>query len=1144
MPATYTVKSKKSGKSYDMTWDKPEPPTSLEAKQYIWEQENPSILTRAKNLGGEAWAGAKKAATPNPKEMDAFGLPKPWGEKTDAALDKPFVPPDETEPDTWMGGFGKGLFNEYISPMTTPRSIAQTALTGKTALKAARRFGAPAALPDIAPAPLGPERGPAGMQPYKNPNLGTNKPGWTEGQFSEIPDASSSMALPPKPTRLALPPAPNTFYGGRQGLGRGLMDMAEGPVYPKSPAEASFNALIPERYKPGPSNTGTTGSFPYVRPPNDIPSLGAGGLPDIPTPVTPGSVTSRSPKPPASTLNRVYARASDSDVEFLAKQGDKAAIAEGVLRPTLRERLAYLIEDETGSVGPGNAQKMQEFLKKRRQPIEDFYEQNPGARTGGEGRQTGQFAEGSGGLADLTAGKMKPYPMPSAGRAIPPTTLPDLMDEFQAQPATPKGFDWPEAGGRYEADALGSHKLQPESPDLRFDPRESMLRNPVSPLDMPLGPVAESKGVMRETLDAFGKPKVKTRPFGDRVGVEPEPKKYLGDDPKRSGERGSFSRKPIPDEPDFDPKNDPVIRKKANKIQAKDWSTRREAAKVHAEFAVDDFKDLAGKEDLIDKFQAGDRTGRLADVAKLFDNLYETEKAAGLKMTKKENYLRQLYSDLVDDTTPAVQGGVVPKHPSFTKKSTYATYKEARAAGMTPRFNDLPGIIGERVRESKVAIANKQFDDYLNKTGQKQPKMTIKEPTQLHFSGPHSKQLGKYTENVLGGGWKPQVVTGQIVSKLKNVYLAGGIPFTPLNIHGWNIGRSAYMARGVKGIKTFARSIVNPAHNVRYLKSEKELIRKAIDYGYSAKTENIATDELTDLLNKSMVGRGVNKAFSIGEKMFEKPLFDVYLPAEKARILRQVYDEMLPKVGEEAALRQASDIANDFMGGINKSLRNKNGKSLLQIIALAPDWAESRINLAVKGAKSIAGKEHPLYAKGLARAAAMRGAGAAAGAGTAAYGATRGDKPSDLTSIGLGKTESGKIREFPILGTAAEALRIPEESIRGFMQGDLSPMVRLLRNRLSQPAQSAIGLMFNMDAFGNPLSGKTKYDEEITKEQALFNFLNVASQSLQPQQLQSLVGFMEGKQGLEESVVQGLELPLRYSTIREEPGRRSRSRSR
>lgn len=43
-------------------------------------------------------------------------------------------------------------------------------------------------------------------------------------------------------------------------------------------------------------------------------------------------------------------------------------------------------------------------------PIDKFYEDNPQAVNGGEGRMTGQFEEGSGGLSDVAAGRTSRYP--------------------------------------------------------------------------------------------------------------------------------------------------------------------------------------------------------------------------------------------------------------------------------------------------------------------------------------------------------------------------------------------------------------------------------------------------------------------------------------------------------------------------------------------------------------------------------------------------------------------------------------------------------------------------------------------------------------------------------------------------------------
>lgn len=584
----------------------------------------------------------------------------------------------------------------------------------------------------------------------------------------------------------------------------------------------------------------------------------------------------------------------------------------------------------------------------------------------------------------------------------------------------------------------------------------------------------------------------------------------------------------------------------ANKGKAKDWATQRNAARIHGQYAAEDFADLANKPELIDKFEAGDRSGRLADVAKVFDELYKAETAAGIKMRSKENYLRHVFRpDMIDEE---IAGGatVVPRNPSFSKSSTFKTFADARAAGKIPKFNDLPSIIADRVRASKVAIADRKFYDYLDATQQlplNPSKSTLREPASWAFSGPDANNLNTYKENVLGKSPKRIKTAANVAAKTKNIYLAGGIPGTPLNIHGYNIVRSQYMSSGMKGIGDFMKGVFNPKGDVAYVKSERDLIKKAIDYGYQTHGETANPSVLEDFLNKNKIGRGVEKGFKLEEKIFEDPLFKVRLPAAKARVLRENYDRLLPKVGEEQALRQASTIANDFMGGINKSLRNKTYQDLLQVGILAPDWAESRINLAVKGAKALVGKADPIYAKALGRGLVMRGAGAA----TAGYlGNKIGSKPSDLTSVGLGETKFGKIREAPIYGTATEGLRIPEQAIRGAYAGDLSPVTKIVKNRMSTPAQSVINTVLNQDAYGNPLSGPDKYGRPTPIPKTLMNYADQITQSIQPQQLQALIGYLQKKQGGEEAISQGLELPLTYASQKKfgRARRRVRTRSR
>lgn len=69
------------------------------------------------------------------------GMEPLYGPRTEKTLSTPLLPEmSGPEPDTWWGGFGKGMYDEFARPMSTPRSIAQEVLTGGTATGVAK-FG-------------------------------------------------------------------------------------------------------------------------------------------------------------------------------------------------------------------------------------------------------------------------------------------------------------------------------------------------------------------------------------------------------------------------------------------------------------------------------------------------------------------------------------------------------------------------------------------------------------------------------------------------------------------------------------------------------------------------------------------------------------------------------------------------------------------------------------------------------------------------------------------------------------------------------------------------------------------------------------------------------------------------------------------
>jgi len=138
--------------------------------------------------------------------------------------------------------------------------------------------------------------------------------------------------------------------------------------------------------------------------------------------------------------------------------------------------------------------------------------------------------------------------------------------------------------------------------------------------------------------------------------------------------------------------------------------------------------------------------------------------------------------------------------------------------------------------------------------------------------------------------------------------------------------------------------------------------------------------------------------------------------------------------------------------------------------------------------------------------------------------------PGHTFEIESGYTEDGQKRHLKWAGTALDFARLPIDVIIGLSQGDFSVPARIVRNRLSTPAQGAFSLLTNTDAFGNPVYGKEKYGQPMDVDKQI---VNVSSQVLNavgmPWFLQEFAKGVSGQQGLEQTLLKGFELPFRYS---------------
>jgi hypothetical protein len=77
-----------------------------------------------------------------PKQsLDKWGVgPANYGPNTESFLSHEFLP-EMKQPETWMGGFTKGLYDEFVRPLSSPRNILSGLITGGTGSKIASELG-------------------------------------------------------------------------------------------------------------------------------------------------------------------------------------------------------------------------------------------------------------------------------------------------------------------------------------------------------------------------------------------------------------------------------------------------------------------------------------------------------------------------------------------------------------------------------------------------------------------------------------------------------------------------------------------------------------------------------------------------------------------------------------------------------------------------------------------------------------------------------------------------------------------------------------------------------------------------------------------------------------------------------------------
>lgn len=581
-----------------------------------------------------------------------------------------------------------------------------------------------------------------------------------------------------------------------------------------------------------------------------------------------------------------------------------------------------------------------------------------------------------------------------------------------------------------------------------------------------------------------------------------------------------------------------------------DWVNQRRASKIEGLLKSKEFADLATKGfEGIKEFQAGNKQGRFQAVKKYFDEKFKELTEHGVDMSYKKDYLPQLWENS-EEEIEKVFGRKLSTKPSFTLESIFKTYEEGIAAGLTPRYKTIPELIGWYEQKANKALADTKFFQTLADSGligtksnvpsswipldpKSFPIKRIKTAEGVHsgvFYAP--PELASMINNYLRepDPRSAELLIQQIAdytSSAKNRLLSFGIPGTGINFHGFNILARSYLDAGPKGALKTAYYMVNPDAAGKYVEEHLKIAPEAVKSGLSLSTADYLSPlerETQPLL--SQFGKTWNE-------LFEKPLFEKILTAKKLEGWQRVAKEYASFLPEEQAKKEAAKIINTIYGGINweEMGRDRNLQNLFRIAALTPDWLESNIRLGAGIGKALLSPTDPL---GKAYRRAMTNlVGAYIGLSlinklTSGHFMFEND-PGHTFEIEAGYTKDGQKRYIRPFGTAVDFVRIPVDVTISLLKGDPRPAFRAVANRLSPIVSPVIHLLANTNWAGQPIYGKDRYGKPMPPLQ---QGLNVASELGTALGVPSFLGQfargLTGQQGLEQTLTQGFEMPVRY----------------
>lgn len=622
-----------------------------------------------------------------------------------------------------------------------------------------------------------------------------------------------------------------------------------------------------------------------------------------------------------------------------------------------------------------------------------------------------------------------------------------------------------------------------------------------------------------------------------------------------------------------------VDRKTANIFT--DWNTKillskTLANKESADFGVP-FKDGL---DVIMKYEAGEETPYSSKIKEKFNSLYEESKARDVDLGFRENYLPHVYMESGEEIGKKIDAylkdkGMTPEeitayengkklpeemvkrlklNPFFSKDRVFKDYKTAMEYGLTPKYTNPDQLVAYYREELERTVANKELIESLIDSAkilpvEEAPNSWVAVNLPFSQKGYYAdvrvaKVINGLFENVNDFGfWRNSVKIVRYVSgKMQEIKLSAGLPYSNLNF--FSIGQlvKELTSGNLKALNSFFRANFNKA-SVDWIVSKRPIIDKMARQGINLRDTVDSYERLhKNLVHSPKLMERVETEFN---KMFNQKTFNSFMPMLQIQLFEDIYKASMKKgYPEDISLELAGSVVKKNFGITQYNARGDEAEDTLGATFFAPKFREGIINTLYNTGeagydfiKNLGGLKAPVNPSLVRNRRLLLGM-------IITYllynmlnrhlndddddengGENIWENPSNKKFALQIPTEDGTLIYVEFMPSFLSFARNMVGGVISLATGDISTSTQQFGSVFSMPIRTTSEILANKDYFDRPIYKET--DSGIDKALKIAKYIGL---SVNHPYVTEVVNQLQDKKPLYQSLITGLELPLKFST--------------